>query len=255
MFLKLLKSALLDVPLGKGKIVTMNPEPEIHPIQARILRTLLFQPEARFSQLNTTKMSTDHFSFHLKRLVKVGLVEKTKKNTYRLTFDGKEFANRFDTEAITLEKQAKIGALVGGVREKNGRRQYLVQQRLKQPYYGFYGFLTGKVKWGEALFETAARELEEETGLSGNLTLVGIQHKTDFSPKNQLLEDKYFFVIRADNLKGKLKKKFEGGKNQWLTKTQILKLPDVFPNMELTIKTLNQDKLLFKENKYLVPRY
>lgn len=235
--------------------MAMNLERKIHPIQARILRTLLFRPEARFSQLNTTKMSTDHFTFHLKRLVEVGLVEKTRKNSYRLTSGGKEFANRFDTEEVVLEKQAKIGVLVGGVRKKNGQRQYLTQQRFKQPYFGFCGFLTGKVKWGETIFEAAARELEEETGLSGNLTLVGIQHKTDFSQKDQLLEDKYFFVIRADCLKGKLKKEFEGGKNQWLTRVQILKLPDVFPNMELTIKMLDQDKLIFRENKYLVSRY
>ena len=233
----------------------MSLELEIHPIQARILRALLFKTKARFSQLNTTKMSTDHFTFHLKRLIEVGLVEKTKKSTYCLTSDGKEFANRFDTEAIILEKQAKVGVLVGGVREKEGQSQYLVQQRLKQPYYGLHGFLTGKVKWGETILEAAARELKEETGLTGKLTLVGIHHKTDLSQEDQLLEDKYFFVIRAGRLKGKLKKEFEGGKNQWLTKKGLLKLPNLFDGVDLTLRMLNQNGLVFKEKKYFVPRY
>lgn len=230
-------------------------ELEIHPIQAQVLRTLLFRPEARFSQLNTTKMPTDHFTFHLKRLVEVGLVEKTKRNTYHLTPQGKEFANRLDTEKIALEKQAKIGVLVGGIRKKNGQRQYLIQQRLKQPYYGFYGFLTGKVGWGETILEAAARELKEETGLTGKLTLVGIEHKTDLSKESQLLEDKYFFVVRADNPKGKLKEKFEGGKNQWLAKDEFSKLPNLFGDVKLIIKMLDQNQLAFQEKKYTVSSY
>jgi 8-oxo-dGTP pyrophosphatase MutT (NUDIX family) len=233
----------------------MSLELEIHPVQTQILRTLLFWPETRFSKLNTSKMPTDHFTFHLKRLVEVGLVEKTKQNTYRLTSQGKEFANRFDTEKVALERQAKIGVLVGGVREKDGQCEYLIQQRLKQPYYGFYGFITGKVGWGESILETATRELEEETGLTGKNTLVGIEHKTDFSKEGQLLEDKYFFIVRADNPKGKLKKDFEGGKNHWLTKDKIFKLPNLFPDMKLVLKILDQDEFVFEEKRYTVLSY
>lgn len=249
------KSALLDLALKTVKITTMSLELEIHPIQTRILLTLLFRPKARFSELNTTEMPTDHFAFHLKRLLSVDLVEKTGRNTYQLTAKGKEFANRFDTENVVLERQAKIGVLIGAVRYKDGRKQYLVQQRLKQPYYGFYGFVTGKVQWGETVLETAARELKEETGLTGKLTLVGVEHKTDYSKENQLLEDKYFFVARANNPKGKLKKVFEGGKNQWLTKNEFFKLPKLFGDVKAIIKMLDQNKLVFKEKKYAVPSY
>lgn len=123
-------------------------EQEIHPIQANILLFLLFKPKARFKDLNTTGISTDHFNFHVRRLVELGLIEKTKGRYYKLTLKGKEFANRFDTESQFLERQAKIGVLVCCVGKSENDVKYLIQQRLKALYYGFYGFITGKVKWG-----------------------------------------------------------------------------------------------------------
>ncbi len=229
-------------------------ELEIHPIQADILLVLLFKPQAKFGELNTTKMSTDHFNFHLKRLLELGLIEKTKGRFYQLTTKGKEFANRFDTEGVVVERQAKVGVLVCGVKKEGKVTKYLVQERLKQPYFGFYGFITGKVKWGETVKQTAKRELKEEAGLSGMLELVGVKHKMDYLGRN-LLEDKFFFVFRATNLKGKLSKSFEGGRNLWLTEEKILKLPNLFDGVDESIKMIKQDKIIFSETKYKVERY
>lgn len=226
-------------------------ELKIHPIQANILRILLFEPKARFSKLNVLKLPTDHFNFHIKRLVELKLIEKTDKNSYSLTIEGKEFANRFDTENIVIERQAKIGVLIVAVKDE----KYLAQQRLKQPYYGFYGFITGKVRWGETLAETASRELQEESGLKGKLTMVGVKHKMDYSEKSKLLEDKFFFVFRADNVKGNLLERFEGGRNLWLTEKEILRLPDLFDGVKESIKMANQKKLAFIETKYKVKKY
>jgi ADP-ribose pyrophosphatase len=46
--------------------------------------------------------------------------------------------------------------------DEEGR--HLQQQRLKQPYYGYWGHMTGKIRWGETMLEAGARELQEETG-------------------------------------------------------------------------------------------
>jgi len=219
------------------------------------LRVLLFKPQAKFSELNKEKMTTDHFSFHLKQLLASKLVKKTEEGKYELTTKGKEFANRFDTEKVVLERQAKIAVLIGGIKTENGEEKFLIQQRLKQPYWGFYGFVTGKITWGETVFETAKRELNEETNLEGKLTLVAIKHKMDYSKRKKLLEDKYFFVFKATSLKGKQTKKFEGGKNIWLTKKEILKIPNLFDGVEETIKMITQKNLLFSETKYTVSSY
>jgi 8-oxo-dGTP pyrophosphatase MutT (NUDIX family) len=230
-------------------------EQEIHPIQANVLLALLFEQRARFTDLNTAKIPSDHFNFHIRRLVKIKLIKKSKDNLYQLTKKGKEFANRFDTDSIVLERQAKIGVLICCFKEENNKTQYLIQQRLKEPYFGFYGFITGKVRWGETIKQTAERELLEETGLKNETQIVGIKHKMDYSQDGDLLEDKFFFVIKVDNPRGKLVKEFEGGKNLWLTEKQIMKLPNLFDGVDESLKMVKRNKLVFSEIKYKVKKY
>ncbi len=76
----------------------LNMEQNLHPIQSNILRNLLFNPEARFSDLNMEHLPTDQFTFHLKRLMELELIEKINQNHYHLTLSGKEYAGRFDTD-------------------------------------------------------------------------------------------------------------------------------------------------------------
>jgi predicted transcriptional regulator len=85
-------------------------ELKIHEFQISILRELLFNPNARFRDLKKVDITNDHFTFHVKHLIKEGLVVK-KEGRYSLTDEGKEFANRMDTEALKLERQAKLGVL------------------------------------------------------------------------------------------------------------------------------------------------
>jgi len=252
--LKLLKSTSLDFLAKSTKIVNMGIEIELHPIQKEILLVLLFSPEVSFSKLNRNKVSTDQFNFHLKRLLISDLVEKADRS-YVLTQKGKEFANRLDTESQVFEKQAKLSVLLCCIDKTNGVTKYLIQQRLKEPYFGFYGLVSGKVKLGETVEETAKRELKEETGLAGKLELIGIEHKMDYSKENELLEDKFFYIFRLKNPKGVLKNKFEGGKNIWLTEKEISKLENVFDDMNYLIKLTEKNDFSFVEKKYKVLKY
>ena len=234
----------------------MASEIDLHPVQSNILLVLLFKPEAKFVELNKLKVSNDHFTFHLKRLIDMGFIQKKPNSKYILTTKGKEFSNRFDTENVTVERQAKTAVLIVGVRKNNkGEPEYLVQQRLKQPYYGFYGFVTGKVKWGETVSLAASREFEEETGLKAKMTLVGIKHKMDYSKKGELLEDKFFYVFRASNTKGRLVEEFEGGRNSWLAQNKIFELHDLFDGVRESIDLADSQKLSFVETKYKVHGY
>lgn len=230
-------------------------EDKIHPVQANILRSMLFKTQARFADLNKSGLGNDHFSFHIGKLLELDLIEKRKDKKYVLTNRGKEFANRLDTETATIEKQAKVAVLIVGYRKSGKETQFLVQQRLKQPYFGFFGFITGKIKWGEPVEEASARELKEEANLEGKITLVGIKHKTDYSKEGLLLEDKYFFVCKAENTHGTFKESFEGGKNIWLPRKEIMKLPNLFDGVEESLKMVTQKSLTFSETGYRVASY
>ncbi|MCB9823210.1 hypothetical protein H6800_02960 [Candidatus Nomurabacteria bacterium] len=53
----------------------MSLEVKIHEAQTVILRELLFQPSAGFAELQkSTNLSSDHFNFHIGRLVELELV-------------------------------------------------------------------------------------------------------------------------------------------------------------------------------------
>ena len=229
----------------------------MHQIQNNILNTLLFKEKSRFAEMNTDNISNDHFTFHLKRLLEQKLIEKDEQGFYNLTIIGKEYANRLDTDAkdVDIERQAKLSVLVVCVDNSGKEIKYLVQQRLKHPSFGFYGFVSGKIKWGETVYEAAQRELKEETGLEAKLALAGIEHKVDYSNKGELLEDKYFYVMKALNFAGQLLETFEGGKNIWFTKQEIEKLPDLFDDVLKIIQVIDKGKFTFFEDKYNVSRY
>ena len=228
---------------------------ELHAAQAGILRELLFAPELPFSKLHTGNLTSDHLNFHVKRLLELGLIAKTDSGAYALTVAGKEFANRLDTDTALIDRQAKVAAVLAITRDGDKGLEHLVQKRLKQPYFGFHGRPTGKIRWGETIEEGASRELMEETGLRGRAKILGTIHKMDYSPDGSLLEDKYFFAVHFHNPEGELVSKFEGGENFWMTREGIEGLPDRFDGWETTFTMLEGKEQGVVEQKFTVERY
>jgi 8-oxo-dGTP pyrophosphatase MutT (NUDIX family) len=228
----------------------------IHEVQGSILKALLLHEVARFSELNTNKLSTDQFTFHIKQLTANNVIEKTANGSYRLTIPGKEYASRFDIDSgpVKIEKQAKLGVLIVVVRDLRGKKEYLMQTHLKQPFFGFRGFITGKIKMGESVPETAARELAEEAGLQAVLEHKSMQHERIFSKENELLEDKYFHIFLGRKPSGTLLTEFEGGKNEWIPEADVLK-GNIFYEIADLLKLVQQNEFAFSEKSYTVEKY
>lgn len=207
----------------------MSYEPDVHAAQTSILRHLLFTPASGFAELQkTTNLTSDHFTFHVKKLIESGMVEKVEEK-YRLTPRGKEYANRMDTDENEIEKQPKVSVALIVERQNGDRREFICQQRLKQPYYGFFGRLGGKVRWGESFEDAAARELLEETGLTGQFTFSHVFHKKDYRKSDgSLLEDKVFIIMHCSSVSGEMIVNFEGGKNYWMTQEELIAQDKVF---------------------------
>lgn len=205
---------------------------DAHESQMKILRQLLFVPHERFSALQkATGLTSDHANFHIKQLVEAGLVRHVLKSygTYELTRKGKEYANRMDTDEQVIEKQPKLSVVLD-IQREDGR--VLHQERIKQPYYGYWGRPTGKIRWGESILEAAERELMEETGLNAELTVVGFYHKLDYDETGELLEDKYLCLVRGIHPKGKLLLESDGQRNEWLTNEEYAAKEKTFGNLD-----------------------
>ena len=227
---------------------------KIHEFQISILRELLFKPGARFRDLKKVDITNDHFTFHVNHLIKEGLIEKSG-GKYSLTDQGKEFANRMDTDALKLERQAKLGIAIHAVRTRNGEKEYLVHHRLKEPFYGWYGSHSGKIRWGETPGECARREFKEETGLTGKFILKGIVHYHHIHQDGRFLEDKYFWVYMVENTRGKLKKKVEEGENIWMTESEYKKLKHVFSTFDQMNEVITSKNLLYIDRVQIVDSY
>lgn len=236
----------------------MSHEVKIHEAQTSILRELLFRPVAGFAELRKpTGLTSDHFTFHIGRLVELGFVEKADSGKYRLTVSGKEYANRLDTDHNTIERQPKAAVMLAIEREQRGRVERLLQQRLKHPYYGFWGVPTGKIRWGETVPEAAARELLEETGLEADHRVAGVYHQLVYQEgTNDMLEDKIFFVVHCTNVRGELAEVFEGGRNEWMTAAQVSELVHVFGGEDQVFEIVEAPVISIREvNEYVSPEH
>lgn len=153
------------------------------------------------------EMENNQFSFHLNSLIDANLVLKDN-DKYSLTDKGKEFANRMDTDDVKILPQAKLSAWCCCVRNSGHGRGVLIGTRKKQPFYGCQGFVAGKIKFGETIYDAAKRELGEETGLKGDPKLVQIKHYVSYKG-GELVEDKFMFLSLFENPEGELTPNYE----------------------------------------------
>jgi len=226
----------------------MSHEVKLHEAQTSILRELLFHPSATYARLQKpTGLTSDHFNFHIAKLVELGLVEKIARGQYRLTVKGKEYANRLDTDRSTIERQPKTAVILAVERYTNGKREFLFQERLKNPYYGFWGLPTGKVSWGEKVAAVAARELMEETGLQAEWRVAGVYHEhVMHADTKEKVEDKIFFVVQGLHSRGELVVDFEGGHNEWLTREQAEAKPKKFLSFATELDIIDTEAWFFE---------
>jgi ADP-ribose pyrophosphatase YjhB (NUDIX family) len=213
----------------------MSHEAKIHAAQTKILRELLFVPKINFAGLvKITGLDGDHAKFHIKRLVELGYIDK-KSSSYSLSIIGKEYSNKLDTDDNTIERQPKSTTIMIVKNPRTGK--FLIQQRLKNPFFGFWTFFGGKIRWGETVAETAVRETEEETGLitrPEDWQWRGVYHEiVRHGSSGEIVEDKLFYIMYTEKYSGKLMANFEGGRNVWMTLDEVRQDPKHFHSFEI----------------------
>ncbi|MBN2100468.1 NUDIX domain-containing protein [Candidatus Dojkabacteria bacterium] len=129
-----------------------------------------------------------------------------------------------------IEKQPKTSVVVRAVRVNpdTGEVEHLLNKRLREPYFGKVGHITGKVRFGEKIEEAAARELMEETGLkAGRVEIEGIYRKMRHREDGSFVQDVFFYCSFVKDLSGEMIKRTEYQENFWLSETEYKRRYDI----------------------------
>lgn len=231
---------------------------ELHKAQASILWSLRHTTSARYSQLlRPTGLESDVFKFHIKKLISRKLIEKDASGKYYLTLQGKEFANNLSKHTPAIQKQPKLSVAIIAKKETSNGSLYLFQKRKRNPFYGYWGAITGPVQWGQSIKDTAKYEFEKQTGLAADYRVCSFYRKTDYTEEGrEILEDKLFAVVEAWNIKGKESNNWRGGFNSWMSLTELETKENYFASSRELINMLNSDKKYSSEKAiYSSARY
>ena len=133
-----------------------------HHIQKHIIDVLMYVEIGRFKDLRPPRTDTNLFSYHLKTLIKLGLVKKVE-GGYTLTTNGLSYADRVSTEKKVVRMQPKI---ISMLLIQNSEGDVLLQRRRKQPYINAWTLPYGKIHIEDVTLEASGqREVEEKLGI------------------------------------------------------------------------------------------
>lgn len=136
-----------------------------HHIRRYILSILLRQKYARFRDLRPPRVDTNLYSYHLKALLKTGLVEKTPRG-YSLGPDGLSYVDRVTAATVHVRQQPKIITMLV---VQNSDGDLLLQKRTKQPYIDTWTLPYGKLHIDDpSVLAAARREAFEKLGLENH---------------------------------------------------------------------------------------
>lgn len=232
----------------------MHTPPPLSTIQSHIMLQLFMHPSLSFAQINTQHVPSDQFSYHLRQLVKHGLIHKDTTGAYALTDTGKTQAIMLDKQTMGFIRQGLLACRIIAPRTVQGQTEYLVQERTKVPYHGFIAEPGGKIHFGEDITQAGARALLFETGLKADLQAKGVVHFKDVY-SGEIVQDKYFFVLLASNLQGSVTTHGPTGRNTWMSLPDLAAHPRVHQGVTDMIAIAEAPGFGFTEANHITETY
>ncbi len=195
----------------------------MHSYENYILHRLALSDRRRFSELKPKGAESNLFIYHLKNLIKSGLVKKLDQG-YSLTTAGERYVDKLSLADLRVRFQPKI---VTVILCKNKHGEYLVYRRKRQPFFGMECFPYGKIHFGETIAGAANRELLEKTGVTARLTHRGDAYLT-VRKNGELVSHMLCHVFIGTNPTGELLAESDIGACAWKDPRQI-KAKDLIP--------------------------
>ena len=121
----------------------------------------MHQRYARFRDMRPPKVDTNLYSYHLKLMLKKGLVEKTDQG-YTLGLAGVLYIDRVSTQTVSVRRQPKIITMLV---VQNSDGDVLLYRKPRQPFIDLWNLPQGKIHIDDSSIDAAARrEIGEKIG-------------------------------------------------------------------------------------------
>lgn len=217
----------------------------LHEIQVHILTELIKNNNATFTEMKPEDIENDQYNYHLKYLIKSGLIIK-RDGKYSLSIKGKKYASNLDLFG-QIQQLFKVSVALFVVNPT--KYTILLQKRLIEPFYGDINGFAGKIRLGENIIDAAKRKLNEECGLTGDFTLIGVHRKMKYY-KEKLVEDAIYHSCYSENPTGKLQKTNSFGEHKWYQLNEVINVisesVDVCKgDIEIMNRVINKNMELF----------
>ncbi len=184
-----------------------------HHIQRSIAHRLAFSDGLRFGELKPDSIDNKLFNYHLKILVRDGVVEKKDDGLYQLSADGKRLGLRTFMGNEPLTEHAYSVLILVVRRKVDGA--WLLYTRNTHPLLHLQGFMHAVPEYDTAITDTARRQLQAMTGLIGEFTNLGSGFFRVF--KDDTLESfTHFNMLTCEDAQGDLVVNDERASYDWV---------------------------------------
>ncbi|MEX0934412.1 MAG: NUDIX domain-containing protein, partial [Candidatus Saccharimonadales bacterium] len=211
----------------------------MHPIKKEILRSLILNPQLRFARLKPDDIESNHFIYYLKQLIDEGLVKKSG-SYYSLSPSGKQHAERISLKDLTVRLQPKI---VTAPVVFDGD-EVLLYRWAREPGYGQFSLVHGKLHFGEGILAAANRELKEKTNLEATLEHVGSVYIREFDGED-CAKHLFSHVFKGSGAVGDMKPT-KVGEPVWVKRSEVESL-DTLPGTKEILDLIDREEFFFEE--------
>lgn len=141
-----------------------------HYIQREIVYRLAHENSLRFGELKPDELENKLFDYHLKKVIRAGLITKNEAAQYTLTPEGRRIGKGALSSPTRMIDRAYSLLLIA---LKNDRGEWLLYRRPNQPQLGLVGLPQVQPVAGENAVTTAETGLRNDTGVTASLVVHG----------------------------------------------------------------------------------
>lgn len=219
-----------------------------HYLQREIIYQLSFRAHARFSELQPDHVENKLFTYHLKKVMAAGYVEKNADRLYSLTPKGRRLGTGAveRQDELVVERAHSVLFLV--IRRKSDGA-WLLYRRGTYPMLGYGGFMHANPDSAKDAAIVAAEACQEKTGLIGTFTALGGGYFRVYE-REKLESFTHFTLLYCDDIKGDLAP--HDDKADYFWSDDPLAGPHQFPGTALLLNLYQHKQPFFVEETFTI---